>query len=401
MQFDIFHSIGRIDSIKPIPPDHTIYREFFRQCRAAEAMGYKTIWVAESHFSSEVQKKNPHPVIPHYHGEVGLNADTCQVAQMIFGQTKSIGFGSAIMNIVGGNGGPIATADRVGMLTFLNELLPTPRKLDIGFAAGRFPYINRPFGILPRNEIEKQLWDVYQRFIFLEATEIFLRLLHGETISSADIQSWNLSQGSNPETQKRLDAMVALHGPDAAKYAPRWTFDPLKLIPSLSPESLGRHVQLVIGSHDPIAREHALKFADVGIFNLSFTPPEQIGKVHTGMAETRKKMGLSDWKRHRMPRTVLTFIDKNQDIAKDRASRCLDIYIEAMRQTVVLPPKEELLSRALVGTPDHICEQLRGDQHGFHADDRLMLWFEFNQTDHDGIVEQMKLFSEKVAPQFA
>ena len=80
MQFDIFHSIGRIDMLKPIPADRAIFSAFIEQCQIAEQLGYETMWVAESHFSSEVQKSNAKPVIPHYQGEVGLNADSFQLA---------------------------------------------------------------------------------------------------------------------------------------------------------------------------------------------------------------------------------------------------------------------------------------------------------------------------------
>ena len=42
---------------------------FFDQVEAADAQGYETAWLAEAHLSSEIQKQNRHPVIPHWEGE--------------------------------------------------------------------------------------------------------------------------------------------------------------------------------------------------------------------------------------------------------------------------------------------------------------------------------------------
>ncbi len=50
MQFDLFHSIGRIDNLKPVPEDRAVFRAFLDQCRLGEDLGYPTMWVAESHF---------------------------------------------------------------------------------------------------------------------------------------------------------------------------------------------------------------------------------------------------------------------------------------------------------------------------------------------------------------
>lgn len=404
MQFDIFHSIGRIDSVKPTPSDGTVFREFLRQCREGEAMGYQTMWVAESHFSSEVQKHHKHPVIPNYHGEVGLNADSCQLAQLIFRETKQLGFGTAIFNIVGGNGGPIGAADRIRTLAFLNQLSPNPRKLHIGVAAGRFPYINAPFGITPRNAYETLLWPQIQRVIFLEALEIFLRLSHGETISSNDVTPWVIderffrSKEEFESTRSRINSEIGTQ--DRLDYPKRWNFEPIKLVPDVSEAKVSESVRYVLGSHDPLARDLALKYADIDVFNLSFTPPDQLNKIHQEMFARYERAGRS-WNRGRLPRTVLVFIDEKVEVAQKRAEECFDTYIEAMRGTVVLPPKSDLMERALIGSPEMILDQLHPEniQKGFHPEDRLMLWFEFNQVDHDGILKQMKLFSERVMSQ--
>ena len=399
MQFDLFHSIGRIDTLKPIPDDREIFRSFLDQCILAEQLGYGTMWVAESHFSSEVQKAHRNPVIPNYRGEVGLNADSCQLAQLFLSRTKRLAFGTAIYNIVGGNGGPIASADRIRSLAYLNSLNENPRRLHIGVAAGRFPYINTPFGILPRNATEKRLWPQYLRLIFIEALEIFLRLSRGETIASKDIKPWVIDRRffrSDDECEATMNELGAAR--DGIAYNPRWDFEPIKLVPEMSQEDYSSWMNFVLGSHDPLARDHGLQFADLDVFNLSFTPPDQLNKVHAEMKVRYQEVGRV-WTRGRMPRTVLVFIDSDQRRAQIMAERCFDTYIEAMRGTVVLPPKEQLMARALIGDPVAIRDQLHpANSRGFDPKDRLMLWFEFNQNDHAAIKQQMRMFAENVIP---
>jgi hypothetical protein len=57
-----------------------------------------------------------------------------------------------------------------------------------------------------------------------------------------------------------------------------------------------------------------------------------------------------------------------------------------------VPDKKVLLERALVGDAEIIDQLASENPRRFHQDDRLMLWFEFNQLDGDAIVAQMKCF---------
>jgi len=330
-----------------------------------------------------------------------------QLAHAVFARTDRIGFGTAIMNIVGGNGGPVAAADRVRSLAWLNALSPQPRELAIGVAAGRFPYINQPFGIVPRSTVERILWPQYQQLIFAEALEIFLRLSQGEVLSSADLPPRRITRAGFRTEEAFVQAQQALRAEgitldaaDGLAYTPRWSFEALQLVPAMTPTELAAHLRFVLGSSDAVARETALRLADMDIFNLSFTPPAAIDKIHAEMA-TRCASAGRTWHRSRMPRTVLVFLAATTELAREQASRCFDTYIEAMRGTAVVPAKDMLMERALIGDAAEIRRQLAPeDPHGFHSDDRLMLWFEFNQTDNDVIIDQMRRFAEEVAPSY-
>src|SRR5258708_6842668 len=100
MEFDIFFSISQTPVHSYKPNERVMFENFFEQVELADALGFGTAWVAESHLSTEVQKTNPGAVIPHFVGEIGLNTDILQLAHHVFARTKQIGIGSAIMNIL-------------------------------------------------------------------------------------------------------------------------------------------------------------------------------------------------------------------------------------------------------------------------------------------------------------
>ena len=109
--------------------------------------------------------------------------------------------GSAVMSILA-SGGPIAQAERVGSFISLHGLNPSEaRRLHIGFSAGRFEFMARPYGIVPRDELEEASWPALRGQIFAEATEIFLRLLNGEVLSSGDVGSTVLSGATSVRTR--------------------------------------------------------------------------------------------------------------------------------------------------------------------------------------------------------
>ena len=69
--------------------------------------------------------------------------------------------GSAVMRSILASGGPIAQAERVGSFLALHGLDPEEsRRLHIGFSAGRFEFMARPYGIVPRNPLEEAAWPV-------------------------------------------------------------------------------------------------------------------------------------------------------------------------------------------------------------------------------------------------
>ena len=390
MEFDIFFSICQTEVHGYLPSERVMFENFFEQVELADALGFGTAWVAESHLSTEVQKTNPGAVIPHFVGEIGLNTDILQLAHRVFSRTKRIGIGSAILNILC-NGGPIAHAERIKTFLTLHGLDPDERRLlTIGFASGRFPFINIPYGIVPRNPVEAAAWPVVKNKIFEEATEIFLRLLRGETLNSDMIARRTLRR-ADFRTDADWQRVVEAHGADAEEIAidPRWPFPNLKIVPQEPRMDL---LRLSIGSHDPATQIFANTLLPVGVFNLSITPGDEIEKTNERMAQHYHPDGGS-WHRRLMPRTVLVFINDDPAQAAEEARDALSNYWRALEGTLDEEKVRRATNNALIGDPAAIARQVK---ERFHPEDRLMLWFDFNNHDSKRVMKNMRDFMERV-----
>ncbi len=404
MQFDVFFSICQVAVDGYKPSERVMMENFFEQARAADRLGMGTAWLAESHLSSESQKKNPGAVIPHFDGEIGLNVDFLQLAHRIFSTTERLHVGSAVMNILC-NGGPIAAAERVRAFLLLHSLARgESRRLEVGFAQGRFPYINAPYGIVPRSPAEAAGWEVLKNKIFMEATEIFLRLIRGEELSSQDIESAR-KQLVRADFRKDLEweSVLAAHGSraEAVPVAPWWRFDKLKIIPQEAPLDL---LRLTIGSHDAASQVFANRFLPVGVFNLSITSRDVVESTHQRMLKAFHPKG-GPWTRSHMPRTTLVFINADAGAssternarARAHAHKALAAYWTALEGTLDPRKVESASDNALIGDPDAIEAQMR---ERFDPEDRLMLWFDFFNHDSKQVVRDMELFMREVAPRF-
>src|SRR5206468_5202988 len=353
-----------------MPDEASMFRNLFEQVELADELGFGTAWVAESHLSTEVQKMNPGAVIPHFVGEIGLNTDILQLAHRIFARTRQIGVGSAIMNILC-NGGPIAAAERIKTFLTLHGLDPNEKRiLTIGFASGRFPFINVPYGIVPRDQVEEAAWPMVKNKTFEEATEIFLRLLKGEILNSSMIATRYVTHDG---------AQIPLE--------PRWSFPNLKIVPQDVRMDL---LRLMIGSHDPQLQIFANTILPVGVFNLSITPGDEIEKTN----ERMKSDYHGEWQRRLMPRTVLVFIADDPAQAAEEARKALSNYWRALEGTLDEEKVRRATNNALVGNAEQILAQVR---ERFHPDDRLMLWFDFNNHDSKRVMRNMSDYMEKVA----
>ena len=66
MLFDIFFSISQTpDTSGYTPTENEMFSNFFDQVELADKLGFGIGWVAQAHLSTEIQKTNKIPVVPH------------------------------------------------------------------------------------------------------------------------------------------------------------------------------------------------------------------------------------------------------------------------------------------------------------------------------------------------
>jgi Luciferase-like monooxygenase len=405
MEFDIFFSFSKMDLGQGPPSDHLLYDNLFHQIRSADKLGFQRAWIGEAHFSIRTEQHKPEPLLPHFNGELCINTDILQIASVAYPQTKHIEVGSAIRNIIA-NGGPMAHAEAVRTYLTIHreELRSSGRKLNIGFGIGRFAYANEVYGFKPRNRVEELLWPAVRALTLREAAEIFVRMLSGETLGSADITPKVISRQEIKETNVWNEA-VALSGlPGDAQQIiipPLWVFDRVKLIPEDVDLS---ELNLVLGSHDPALQQHINQWLPVKVFNLSVTPNHVIDQTHERMSACYHPNG-GPWKREYMPRTVMVFTCADEGLSEEQqdakaeaeARQAMQAYWQAMEGTVDQGKVESGMENAVYGSPKKvyrsICER-------FHPHDCLMTWFDFNTNDAQVVIKRMQAFMEHVAPLF-
>ena len=407
MLFDIFFSISQTpDTSGYIPSEKEMFSNFFEQVELADELGFGVGWVAQAHLSTEIQKRNNTPVVPHYPGEVGLCTDFFQIAQKMFSRTKKMEVGSAVLSILA-SGGPIAIAERVGAFLALHGMDGMEdRKLHIGFSAGRFEFMARPYGIIPRNIVEEAAWPALRGQIFAEASEIFLRLLNGEVISSNMIRDTVLTREnfrSDEDWKKVQDAAKEFFDlkqlTETVEIPHRYDFEEIKTIPQNWRRDL---LNLVLGSHDPNLQIEVNKWRPVQVFNLSITPPHIIEETHERMAENYHLDG-GKWNRGMMPRTIMVFVNNEEGLsseeqsiaAKEEAKAALNTYWSALEGTIDPSKVERATDNAVIGNVEEVAEQII---QRFDRNDKLMCWFDFFNHDSERVQRNMKAFMDEVVP---
>ena len=407
MEHDIFFSISQTpDEDGHIPTEATMLRNYFQQLECADRLGFGVGWIAQAHLSTETQKSNQRPVVPHWKGEVGLCTDFPQLALESFRRTKNIEIGSAVVSILA-SGGPIAQAERMANVLSLHGLDENEHRcLHVGFSAGRFEFMARPYGVVPRNAIEEAAWPALRGQIFMEAAEIFLRLLRGDVLNSTMIRPTVLTRANFRSDEDWLAVQNAAVEFEALKERPveinipsRYVFEDLKIVPSDFRRSL---LKLVAGTHDPRAQTFVNSILPVKVFNLSITSPEVIDATHERMRKVYHADG-GTWKRSDMPRTSFVFLNAEEGLsseeqtaaAQKEADQALGAYWNALEGTIDPDKVSKAANNALIGNVEDVAKQM---VERFHPEDRIMAWFDFFNHDTDRVCRNMTAYMEQVVP---
>jgi hypothetical protein len=305
------------------------------------------------------------------------------------------------------SGGPIAQAERIANTLQLHGLNPNEkRKLHVGFSAGRFEFMARPYGIIPRNSIEEAAWPALRGQIFMEAGDIFLRLLRGDVVNSEMTHSTVLRRGnfrSDEDWEKVQNAAIEFENlesaPEEIEIPKRYVFEDLKIIPQHFRREL---LVMVAGTHDPKAQVFLNTILPVKVFNLSITKPEVIDATHDRMREAFHPAGGA-WKRSDMPRTSFVFLNAEEGLSSEQQSEsankeakaALGAYWNALEGTIDPSKVENAAQNALIGNVEEVVQQIL---ERFHPEDRIMAWFDFFNHDSDRVCRDMTAYMKHVVP---
>ncbi|MFM9379103.1 hypothetical protein [Gordonia sp. VNK21] len=377
MKFDLFSSLEQgIDAQGDLRVPADTLRDYLRTVEVAEACRYWCSWTAESHYSTLEQRRllGGAAEIPHWPAEICANTDFFSLAIAAASNHPSIDFGSAITNIVAA-GGPVIAAERIHLLDALASARALPNTFHIGMAGGRFDYLYRIAGLVPRDQAEERQWNAVKSAIAAEAFEIVVRLMQGDALGSDELTDRFLDE---PDTGVRH------------RVGRRWTFETTRVAQSPATD----RIQLYAASHNRELYTELNQYRPVRALNLSITPSAEIDRNQHHLARIYHPDGGA-WVREYLPQTVLVFLDTDRDVARRTAETKLARYWSAMLGTVAQSKVDDSASNALVGTPADVAEQIVGR---YHPDDRLMLWFDFQYRELGEVHDAVRRFAAEVVP---
>lgn len=400
-RYDVFFGFSQIAVREEIPSEQRMFENLIRQVRLADALGFRCAWVGGAHLSLEEQHRSGHQaVLPFFEGEVCLNTDILQLANLLMQETQQIQIGSALHSILV-NGGPIAQAEAVRTFLTLQSFGSTKdRILRLGFGSGRFSFVHDAYGISPRNEVERIAWPALKGLVLRNTAEIFVRLLKGEALSSCDVAEPVLRR-ENFRSDADWDAVIRAYGEtrDAIEIPNFFRFERLRLVPKETPLD---NLRLYFGTTDLEALAVVNRHLPCRAFHLSSTSPHAIEHTHQKMQTIYHPDG-GPWQRAYLPRTVMVFVDATPGLnsegrfekAKRQAMEAMRAWQRAMDGTVDDEKLSQSMNNAVYGAPEQVAAEINKR---FHPEDTLMLWFDFNNHDSEEVERNMSAFHSHVMP---
>ena len=161
-------------------------RHYFQQLACADELGFGTGWILKLTFPP--RHKNPAQNQSFLTGKVKSACARISLNSLeSFRRTSSIEIGSAVVSILA-SGGPIAqAAERIANLLSLHGL--DERKQENFTSVSQQAALSSWLALTALSRatpVEEAAWPALRGQIFMEAAEIFLRLLRGDVIQFRD-----------------------------------------------------------------------------------------------------------------------------------------------------------------------------------------------------------------------
>ena len=234
----------------------------------------------------------------------------------------------------------------------------------------------------------------------MEAGEIFLRLLRGDTLHSDDVKDTVLTKEHFRNEEDWTNLLETAGGEvEAISFERRYEFEEISIVPTQFPKE---QLELVAGTHDPHAQVFFNQILPVKVFNLSITSPDVIEATHQRMRDCFHQDG-GEWERRDMPRTTFVFLNAESDLdeeqqnlaAQKEAELALGAYWRALDGTLDPDKVKKAANNALIGNPREVAKQAL---ERFHPEDRIMTWFDFFNHDSARVMRNMEAWMTQVVP---
>ncbi len=322
-----------------------IYARGIEMAQAAEALGFRTVWLAEHHFST-----------------YGYLSRPAQLATFIAAKTTRLRVGTAVIVVPLHH--PLVVAEEVATLDLLSG-----GRLDLGLGRGYQPYEFERLGL--DLESGRGRWD--------ESIDIILKALSGQpfTYEGKHFRIPETSVFPQPVQRPHPPIWITAQSPDSVEAAVRRGFHVLTGGFGIPLERMAEFRRLFDRVAADVKPGHPLQ---VGVQRAVYVADSQ--------ADARAAAEEARWNM----RVTLSLRNRYERVEHGRA-----IPVPAAQE----PDLDDLLDRFLViGTPDTCLRQIRrlrelvGITH-FSAS------FSFGDLEQARVLRSMERFAREVMPAFA
>ena len=319
------------------------YAESLEQIKCADAMGFRTIFLSENHFSSKLSQRSG---LPNFQGEVGITPSPLTFGMQIIENTRHIRVGTAVRNLVFNH--PLHVAEEALVFDLLSK-----GRLDLGVGSGYRPWEFEGWRI-PREESKAR---------FIEAVEILDTAMRGQPFSYTG-EYFDIPQ--------------------------------VQLVPG--PYHTQPRPEIYLATGDPFFIQMAAE-RDFGVMSFSTSSEDHLKNLYAQWCSIAEPNGFNCAKT-RFPLTRQIYIHHDPRVVDEYVMRNIPNYKAALPPDKACPSVDELKKLYIIGSPEECIRQIEHTRDAM-ACEHLILWFNFGWLTHHEVLEQMTLFYEEVMPHFS
>ena len=339
----------------PMLPSNEVYQRNLEQCKAADELGYDTVWLGEHHFSP-----------------YGTIADPFVFAGAVAAATTNVRIGTAV--VIPAFMNPIRLAERVAMVDALSQ-----GRFDLGVGRGYQAKEFAKFGI-PMSESTER---------FIETIDVVEGLLYNESYSWEGKFSKGTDISLFPRPlQERVPLYVAvLRTVETIEWVVSRGYGAMVGNPYIPDPELSKSLELLHTAQDKqnVERNHA----DVWALTTAFTSNDAEFAVNYPRDSIKLNMQyLADYaapfeRGEAVPASYGAYANWHDTINFHN----IDGY-DAMRQ----------LPSAFIGTPELIIEKIRVMNRDHGWENFILTLNKGGAMEQDAVLEAMRIFAEDIIP---